>query len=189
MLAGGRHYPWGVVKRNAVPLVAILAVAALVGLLVYGVAQRGENRTLDEQVLNGARPSAPDRPLPLLGGGGERSLASFRGKPVLLNFWASWCEPCRDEAPLLEDAQRRLSRRGGTVLGVTYRDATPDSQGFVREFGLSYPSVRDVDGRLAKEYGTRRLPETFLIDGDGRVAAVMRGVLDRRSVDRALAKV
>jgi cytochrome c biogenesis protein CcmG/thiol:disulfide interchange protein DsbE len=177
------------VKRNAVPLVAVLAVAALVGLLVYGVASRGENRTLDDAVSKGQRPAAPDRTLPVLGGDGQRSLASFKGKPVVLNFWASWCDPCRIEAPLLERAQQRLARAGGTVLGVTFRDASPDSQAFVRRFRLTYPSIRDVDGRLAKEYGTRALPETFVIDADGKVAALKRGAVDRQFLDEALAKV
>src|SRR3954452_13039920 len=177
------------VKRNAVPLVAILAAAALIGLLVYGVASRGENRTLDDAVSKGQRPAAPDRPLPMLGGGGQRSLASYRGKPVVLNFWASWCTPCRQEAPLLENAQKRLSAKGGTVLGVTYRDASPDSQAFVRKFKLTYPSIRDVSGKLAKQYGTRALPETFVIDRRGRVAALTRGVVNRQFLDQALAKV
>ena len=176
-------------KRNAVPLVAILAAAALVGLLVYGVAQKGTNHTLDDAVQNGKRPAAPDRALPVLGDSGRQSLASYKGKPVVLNFWASWCEPCRIEAPLLERAQQRLARAGGTVLGVTYRDGSSASQEFVRKFKLTYPSVRDVDGRLAKDYGTRALPETFVIDRDGKVAAIQRGVVDRGFLDEALAKV
>src|SRR3954470_14014973 len=157
--AGGRAEVRSVVvKRNAVPLVAVLIAAALVGLLVYGVAQRADNRTLDEAVAKGERPVAPDRTLPMLGAGGQGSLASYRGKPVVLNFWASWCDPCRIEAPLLERAQQRLAAKGGTVLGGTYRDASPDSEKFVRRFDLSYPSIRDVDGQLAKDYGTRALP-------------------------------
>jgi cytochrome c biogenesis protein CcmG/thiol:disulfide interchange protein DsbE len=177
------------VRRSAVPFAAILAAALLVGLLVYGVAQKGENRTLDEAVAAGNRPVAPTRTLPELDGSGERSLASYRGKPVLLNFWASWCDPCKAEAPLLERAQRRLAARGGTVLGVTYRDAREASRKFVQEFDLTFPSLRDVDGKLAEDYGTRGLPETFMIDGDGRVVALSRGVVDRRFLDDALGKV
>src|SRR3954463_10002759 len=178
-----------VVKRNAVPLIAVLVAAALVGLLVYGVAQRADNRTLDEAVAKGQRPVAPPRPLPVLGPGPERSLASFRGKPVILNFWASWCDPCRIEAPLLEQAQHRLAARGGTVLGVTYRDASPAAQKFSRKFDLTYPRLRDAAGQLAKDYGTRALPETFVIDGSGHVAAIQRGMVDRRFLNDALAKV
>jgi cytochrome c biogenesis protein CcmG/thiol:disulfide interchange protein DsbE len=75
------------------------------------------------------------------------------------------------------------------VLGVTFRDAVPDSQRFVDEFGLSFPSLRDVDGKLAEDYGTRALPETFVIDRDGRVVAVSRGVVDEEFLDSALQKV
>ena len=175
-------------KRSAVPFVAIVAAAALVGLLVYGLASRGADTTLDDAVAKGRKPAAPDRALPQLGATGTRTLASLRGKVVVLNFWASWCEPCRSEAPVLERTQRQLQAKGeGTVLGVTYRDATPDSQKFVKEFGLTYPSLRDVDGDLAKEYGTRALPETFVIDRRGRVVAISRGQVTQRFVDRAIA--
>ena len=189
-MARGRnqHYAPGV-KRNAVPLVAILVVAALVGLLVYGVASKGEDRTIEDAIAKGDRPPAPSRSLPVLGEQVRRSLESYKGKPVVLNFWASWCTPCKDEAPLLERAQSRLQRLGGTVLGVTYRDASTDSQDFIRRFKLTYPNVRDVDGQLAKDYGTRALPETFVIDRDGRVADLRRGVVDREFLDAALAKV
>jgi cytochrome c biogenesis protein CcmG, thiol:disulfide interchange protein DsbE len=177
------------VRRRAVPFAAVLAAAALVGLLVYGVAQKSDNRTLDQAVAKGTAPVAPDRALPVLDGNGQRTLASFRGKPVVLNFWASWCTPCRQEAPLLERAQKRLVAHGGTVVGITFRDATPDARAFVRKFGLTYPSLRDVDGKLAESYGTRALPETFVLDRAGRVRAISRGVVSQRFLDSALTEV
>jgi len=177
------------VRRRAVPFAAILAAAALVGLLVYGVAQRSDNRTLDQAVAKGSAPAAPDRALPVLGAQGKRTLASYRGKPVVLNFWASWCTPCRQEAPLLEKAQQRLRAHGGTVVGITYRDTTGDAQAFVRKFGLTYPSLRDVDGKLAESYGTRALPETFVIDRDGHIRAISRGVVSQRFLNSALREV
>src|SRR3954454_4877829 len=92
------------VKRNAVPLVAILAAAPLIGLLVYGVASRGENRTLDDTVSKRQQHAAPDRALPVLGGEGQTSPASYRCSFLTLNFWASWCTRFRTEAPLIDHA-------------------------------------------------------------------------------------
>lgn len=176
-------------KRSAVPAAALFVALALVGLLVYGLVSRGEDTTLDDAVAKGRRPAAPDRSLPVLGSStARRSLKDLRGQVVVLNFWASWCDPCKDEAPVLERAHKRLSAsRAGTVLGVTYRDLTRDSQKFVRRFGLTYPSVRDVDGELAKDYGTRALPETFVIDRTGKVVSVSRGTVTTRFLERALA--
>jgi cytochrome c biogenesis protein CcmG/thiol:disulfide interchange protein DsbE len=180
------------VKRSAVPTVVLVAAAALVALLVYGVVQRGDNRTLDDAVKQGRRPAAPDvsRALPVLGADGARkALADYKGKVVVLNFWASWCPPCNDEAPLLEHAQRRLAADGaGTVLGATYNDTPAKSLAFVRKYGLTFPNVRDVGTNLAHAYGTRDLPETFVIDGAGKVVAISRGAIDKAFLDRAIQK-
>ena len=161
---------------------------ALVALLVYGLIGAGGSTTLDDAVAGGERPEAPSIELPTVDGG-RAQLADFRGKPVVLNFWASWCEPCKDEAPALRRAQRRLERAGGTVLGVTVEDAREDSRAFAREFGLEFPSLRDVGGRLGEAYGTNGVPETFVIDRRGRVVALQRGSVDDRFLDRALAEV
>ena len=177
------------VKRRLLPIVASLAGACLVGLLVYGVTAKSASRTLDDRVAHGERPAAPDaaRALPVLGGHGESSLATLRGKVVVLNFWASWCEPCQVEAPLLERAQARLLKAGGTVLGVAYLDATPDSKAFVARFHLTYPNLRDNDGAFAHSYGTDQLPESFVIDRSGGVVAISRGQIGQRFLDRAIA--
>jgi cytochrome c biogenesis protein CcmG/thiol:disulfide interchange protein DsbE len=179
------------VKRSAVPTVVLVAAAALVALLVYGVAQRGSDTTLDDAVKAGKRPAAPgiERRLPMLGGSGEKALADYRGKVLVLNFWASWCEPCRSEAPVLERTQRALAADGaGTVLGATYNDTAGDSRSFVDEFHLTYPSVRDIGTKLARGFGTRALPETFVLDGRGRIVAISRGQVGQAFLDRAVAK-
>jgi cytochrome c biogenesis protein CcmG/thiol:disulfide interchange protein DsbE len=176
-------------KRPLLPILAALAGACLVALLIYGVAAQSANRTLDEQLAAGHHPLAPQasHTLARLGAGGRGSLASLRGSVVVLNFWASWCEPCRVEAPLLERAQRRLAPLRGTVLGVAYLDASPDSEAFVRRYGLTYPQLRDSDGGFSHSYGTNQLPETFVIDRGGHIVALSRGEIDEPFLNRALA--
>ena len=174
-------------RRTTVPFVVVSAVA-LVALLVYGVLGVGASTTIDDAVKRGERPAAPDRTLPLLDGG-QGSLASFRGKPVVLNFWASWCDPCKDEAPAMEAAHQRLRKAGGTVLGVTVSDASPDSKAFMREYGLTFPSLRDVDGELAEDFATTGVPETFVIDGEGRITAISRGQVNEGFLDQAVDEV
>src|SRR3954469_7821706 len=94
-----------------------LAAAALIGLLAYGVAGTGADTTLDDAMRSGKRVEPPTSPLRGLGGRGTGSPARYKGKVVLVNVWASWCEPCREELPLLEKTHKRLTREGGTVLG------------------------------------------------------------------------
>lgn len=176
-------------KRFLGPAATIVAAAALVALFVFGLAKQGDNRSLDEAVAAGRRPVAPDTRLPMLGSGAARSLAAYRGHVVVLNFWASWCVPCAAEALLLEHAQRQLAASGGTVLGVAFEDATPDSLKFVRDHGITYPSVRDPSGALAQKYGTKALPETFVVDPRGRVVAISRGEITQQAfLDRAITR-
>jgi cytochrome c biogenesis protein CcmG, thiol:disulfide interchange protein DsbE len=174
-----------------VPIVVGGLAAALIALLVYGVVHGGQDTTLDDAVKKGERPTAPGLTmrLPILDGEGQQSLADYKGKIVVLNFWASWCEPCRTEAPILANTQKQLtSKHLGTVLGATYNDAAEDSAAFEREFKVSYPSLRDVGTDLAHKYGTRALPETFVIDAKGRVVAVSRGVVKQSFLARAIAE-
>jgi cytochrome c biogenesis protein CcmG, thiol:disulfide interchange protein DsbE len=177
------------VRRQVVPIFVSLAAACLVGLLVYGVSAQSASRTLDDRVADHQPPRAPDPAtrLPLLGRPGETSLAAYRGKVVLLNFWASWCQPCQTEAPLLQRAQAQLQRAGATVLGVTYEDASPDSLSFMSRYHLTYPNARDGGGAFVRAYGTAALPESFIVDRDGRIVAISRGEIGEPFVDRALA--
>ncbi len=141
-------------KRPAVPIVVITVAAALFGLLVYGIAAGGNDTTLDDAVKRGDRPTAPGATLDRkkVDGSGTLKLADLRGQIVVLNFWGSWCEPCKDEAPVLRRMHDRLADAGkGTVLGATYNDATTDSIAFERENDIRYPSVQDVVDRSLRQ--------------------------------------
>jgi len=162
----------------------VIAVAALlVGLLTYGVASQGTDTTIDSALQQGERIKAPDTQLPRLGQQGKGSLADYQGKVVQVNFWASWCPPCTEELPLLERTQKKMTRAGGTVVGINTRDATEDALGFVSKYGLTFPSLRDGSGDVAETWGLTGYPESFLLDEQGRITAARRGPIDQQWVD------
>ena len=172
--------------RSRASWAVILASALLVGLLAYGVASRGQDTSIDEAIAAGKRIDAPTARLPVLGTGGEGSLADYKGKVVVLNFWASWCKPCTEELPLLEKTHKALAGQNATVLGANYQDVSDSALKFVRRFKLTYPSLRDRDGQFADRYGSRAFPETFVIDRRGRIAAQRRGPVDQKWLDQTL---
>ncbi len=133
--------------------------------------------------------AAPVAPLPKLGTGGSGSLADYRGKPVLLNVWASWCDPCKEEMPLLERAHKRMAAAGGTVLGVDVQDDQERAMAFLRDKGVTFPSLRDRDREYVRRFGVNQYPESFLIDGRGRIVALSRGPVDQAWLDEHLPKV
>jgi cytochrome c biogenesis protein CcmG/thiol:disulfide interchange protein DsbE len=181
-------------RRRLVPLVAALVGAALVGLLVYGLTTQGSSRALDQAVAAGRWPNAPDslHALPVLdrAGGRDASLSSWRGKVVVVNFWASWCDTCEAEAHQIEQAQRTLAASGaGTVVGIDYKDTPGYARSYISRYGLTYPNLRDIDGSFAGAYGTIALPETFVLDRRGRVVAIEREAITNESwLTAAIAK-
>ena len=168
------------VKRmvSPMPLAVGLVVLALVALLVYGVTTNGPSRTLDSQLARGEKPAAPHLALTTLADGKPQSLANYKGKVVLLNVWASWCVPCRQESPMLERWHQQMKPRGGTVLGVDTLDIKGDALGFIDKYKLTYPQLNDREGTSIKKLGTSQYPESFVIDRQGRIAALQRGPID-----------
>lgn len=162
--AGGRRW-W----RVALSLTPVLG---LLGLLAYGFTR--EPRVIPSPLVG--KP-APDFQLTLFDGSQVR-LSDFRSKVVFLNFWASWCPPCRAEARLLEAAWRHYRDRGVVFLGVNIQDREARAREFLEEFGITYPNGRDTGNRIAIDYGVYGLPETFLISSDGLITYKHIGVIE-----------
>ena len=175
-------------RRLVVPGLVIVAAAALLALLGFGVAHQGSDSSIDAAVRKGHLPMAPsaNMALPILGAAGSQKLAALRGKVVVLNVFASWCDPCKAEAPILEQEQQRLKGQNATILGVTYLDNSSDSEKFVRQQHISYPVVRDVSGNFVRSFGTTGVPETFVINRQGRIAALRRFQIDSTWLSQTL---
>jgi cytochrome c biogenesis protein CcmG, thiol:disulfide interchange protein DsbE len=163
-------------RRFFIPGLVVGAALALLALLTFGVSNQGTNTSIDSAVSRGLRPRAPNAhmALPVLGSTRSESLAAFRGKVVVLNVFASWCVPCRSEAVILDREQQTLVKHNATIIGVTYQDTTGDAATFARQEHITYPLLRDVSGSFSRSWGVDGVPETFVIDRRGRVAAVRR---------------
>jgi cytochrome c biogenesis protein CcmG/thiol:disulfide interchange protein DsbE len=135
----------------------------------------------------GKKPSAPDFTLSRLDRPGTLQLASLRGKAVVLNFWASWCVPCKKEAPALEAATRKWGGRV-IVVGVDVNDFASDARGFMRKYGLTYAVVHDNKNETTPKYGLTGLPETFFVDPRGRVVAHVPGQIDAGDLSTGVEK-
>jgi cytochrome c biogenesis protein CcmG, thiol:disulfide interchange protein DsbE len=156
---------------SARSFLAFLAVLAVVGLLAYGLLSKGETKiALGDPV--------PDKVLPALPGPGHGSIAQYRGRWVLVNLWASWCIPCREEAPVLESFYQRESKQGTTVLGINVQDNRDDAVAFLREHPTAYPQLRSVGSERSEAFGSTGVPENFLVDPRGRLALIWRAPID-----------
>ena len=173
--------------------VAVGLVALLFLLLVWTLVTE-EGGDLAEWAARGDLPQAPDFTLERLDEQGELTLSSLRGQGVVLNVWASWCIPCKEEAPVLEQVWRDNRNRGLVVVGLDAKDFRRDARRFARRFDLSFPLVYDGPGDTLAGYGVTGFPETFVLDREGRVVEAFVGGVDsdedrarlRAAVDRAL---
>jgi cytochrome c biogenesis protein CcmG/thiol:disulfide interchange protein DsbE len=148
----------------------LLALACVAGLLALLVWQLGH-----QQHAPGVGAMAPAFTLNRLGGPGKISLAAYRGKPVVLNFWASWCEPCKGEAAVLERDWTSYRDRGVVFLGVDYHDLASDARRFVNAHELTFPMLEDGSGKVTGDYGISQVPETYVLNRQGRVVLHLAG--------------
>jgi cytochrome c biogenesis protein CcmG/thiol:disulfide interchange protein DsbE len=183
----------GFALRRGLQVLGIGTAVLFVVLLAYGVVAQSPSTRIDDNLARGRAVAAPAFELAVLQDGslgptlgarlagvlshGQLGPRQVRGVPFVLNFWASWCDPCRQEAPLLERTWRDQARpRGVLFLGLDMQDVTSDGVRFLRTFGTDYPSVRDPTNDVARSYGATGVPETFFIDRRGEVVAHVIGV-------------
>ncbi len=177
---------------------ALGGVVLFVGLLAFGLLTSGSSTRIDESLAGGEAPLAPSFELEVLDpaalpaplraevgpaiGDGRLALSEFEGTPVMLNFWASWCIPCREEAPLLQRAWERYGPGGVLFLGLNMQDLTGDARDFLDEYSITYPTIRDPSNEVARSYGATGIPETYFISARGRVVSHVIGVISPRQM-------
>jgi len=179
--------------RLAVYLLGLVAVAAFIGLLAYGVTAQAPDTTVDDSLARGRPVPAPSYRLKVLRAGSlgprlERKLApaladgwvspsELRGTPYVLNVWASWCVPCREEAPELVREWRRQRPRGVLFVGLNMQDATEDARAFMDGFGIDYLNIRDPTNKIPRRYGATGVPETYFVTARGDIVNHVIGVV------------
>ena len=184
--------------RRALRAAGVLAAAAFVALLAYGLTTKATDSTIDDALSRGEAVAAPGFSLSALADGrdagpawqkaasdGRVSLDELRGTPLVVNFWASWCDPCRAEAKVLERAYK--AQKGVLFLGLDAQDAREDARDFIAQFGLTFPHVRDPGNDTQRAWGVTGLPETYFIAADGRVVGHVIGTVDEQQLAEGIA--
>jgi cytochrome c biogenesis protein CcmG/thiol:disulfide interchange protein DsbE len=156
---------------SARSFLAFLAVLAVLGLLAFGLLSKGNAKIAVGDPV-------PDRVLPALPGPGHGSIAEHRGKWVLVNLWASWCIPCREEAPVLERFYRRERAHNATVVGINVQDNRDDALAFLHEHPATYTELRSIGDERSSAFGSIGVPENFLVTPRGRLALIWRSPVD-----------
>ncbi|NOZ05695.1 MAG: TlpA family protein disulfide reductase [Chloroflexi bacterium] len=159
--------------RLVIQVAGVVAVLAVLALLALGLRYRAAGRV--------DKGPAPAFTLQLFDGG-QVSLDELQGKAVVLNFWASWCKPCAEEAAVLEAGWRQYKDKGIVFVGVDYIDTEPDARAYLKRYGISYPNGPDLGSKISYAYRMQGVPETFFISPDGRILDVYIGPLNREAL-------
>jgi cytochrome c biogenesis protein CcmG/thiol:disulfide interchange protein DsbE len=182
---------------------AVLLAGLLIALLAYGLTTTSSDDTIDQSLASGRAAPAPgfdlelleagkvpprlERKLAAAGADGKISTSELRGAAVVLNYWASWCAPCAEEARVLEQGWKRWGRRGVVFIGLDMQDLRDDARTFLGRHGVDYPTIRDPGKKAARSYGATGIPETYFISGQGNVVAHCVGVVSEKQLGTGLA--
>ena len=175
--------------RQPVNLVAQNGAVALLAFLLVLLVWRATHASggLAGRVGGGKTPPAPEFSLDRLSGPGVVDLATYSGRVVVVNFWASWCGPCKQEAPTFEAAWRSWKEHLVTFIGINVDDFASDARAFSKRYKLSYPMAHDGSGKTEQLYGVGPLPQTFILSPQGEVVDQLVGYAARDELDGAIA--
>jgi cytochrome c biogenesis protein CcmG/thiol:disulfide interchange protein DsbE len=201
-MAGDEQGPRSPLRSVSVLISAGLALA-LIALLAWGTLTAAPGTRIDDDLAQGRPTLAPDYELEVLEPGrlgdrlgpklgpaladGRLSGTELRGVPYVLNFWASWCVPCRDEAPLLQRSWERARRAGVLFVGLDMQDIRRDARDFLRDFDIDYLNIRDPGNGVARRYETTGIPETFFISARGEIVGHVVGVVTAEQMRAGIA--
>jgi cytochrome c biogenesis protein CcmG/thiol:disulfide interchange protein DsbE len=173
--------------RFVAQVAAVGVVAALLGLLAWKLTQ--DESKVTSELQRGGSPVAPAFTLERLDRKGDLALESLRGKAVVLNFWASWCGPCKDETPLLQEGWKRWQGKDVVFVGVDVKDFRGDAREFIERYGITYTNVHDGKGSLVGRYGVTGYPETYFVDPSGKVRYRIAGPVESSAeIDDGIAR-
>lgn len=170
-------------RRREYVVLSVVSTIVIVLALIFGIKLFIGDQTTQSPLIG---EQAPAFNLQVWGSSNSVSISSLHGKPVVLNLWASWCIPCRQEAPALESAWQQYQSQGVEFIGVDVQDTQQAGQQFISENGITYPIVTDADGHLSINYGMTGVPETYFISPSGRIVGKIAGPLDAQSISTSM---